>query len=179
MDGLLDTLVTPKESRLVQRLHVRFSRLDSLEQGDLNAGAGSESSLVEKTIANGLILTSFGMDAAHLVNPDLARAGGRGLAGTRLVTNRLTLVFKGRRRPLPCWLAVKAYPPDDEKAGAISVRAFAFGRASRSALQEICHFTLRVEGSHTPLLIGKQLWYGRNSSKQLMSSSFASVSTLA
>lgn len=95
---------------------------------------------------------------------DTAKPGvlGRGGASARLITGELSQVAARASIRLPCYFVVRVYGHNESKAGAISIRGFAFGRGPREQASEVCHFSLRGENAQG-LRISEagQMWYGR------------------
>lgn len=136
----------------------------SAEERDVHAkislgGLASGSNIVGDTAR----VASLGMGIVDTAKPG---ALGRGGAGVRLVTNELSEFAARANRVkirLPCYFVVRVYGHNESKAGAISIRGFAFGRGPRAPANEICHFSLRGENSQG-LRISEagQMWYGRS-----------------
>jgi hypothetical protein len=73
---------------------------------------------------------------------------------------QLTLLVSRESKRLPCILMLRAYRKDEEKRGALSVRAYGHGQAPLAPLKEIHHFSLRFEDASIPLISEQQIWYG-------------------
>jgi len=86
----------------------------------------------------------------------------KAFAGAQLLTSQMAMHEIGKARRLPCLFIIRAYERDAAKAGVLSVRTFAHGRAFHAPLKEINHFSFRLDQPQpTPRAQGQQLWYGR------------------
>jgi hypothetical protein len=90
-----------------------------------------------------------------------------GMAIAQLAMKQLTMLVNRDSKRLPCILMLRAYRKDEEKRGALSVRAYGHGRAPLAPLKEICHFSLRFEDSSIPRISEQQIWYGRTLGPQI------------
>lgn len=79
----------------------------------------------------------------------------------QMTTSKLSALNYRMRKRLPCLFVIRAYRPDEMKAGALSVRIYGHGRGPLAPLRQICHFSLRFEGKGEPRTMGQQIWYGR------------------
>jgi hypothetical protein len=110
---------------------------------------------------------NFGIGVAGIMNNKASQEAQRLFAGAQLAASQLAMVTGRRRKRLPCLFVIRAYRKDEKKAGVLSVRVYAHGRAPLAQLNEICHFSLRFEGSGEPRVNKQQIWYGRTLSPRI------------
>lgn len=121
-----------------------------------NPGAGSENTLDASVALQG-VAASLGIAGIAVQDNKVAN---RILGGGHLVSAQMAIMSARSSNRLPCWFIIRAYRRDEPKAGALSVRVYAHGRALRAPLKEISHFSLRFEGTGEPRRKNQQIWYG-------------------
>ena len=104
---------------------------------------------------------SIGVGVMGITNVGKSQETQKFLAGAQLAASQLAILTTGKRHRLPCLFVIRAYRKDEPKAGVLSVRVYGHGRAALAPLKEICHFSLRFEGSGEPRITKEQIWYGR------------------
>jgi hypothetical protein len=124
------------------------------EDRDLESGVLDGMYSTTDELSTALQAAAFGAGVADVMG------SGRAFAGMQLITSQMAMFGIGKAKRLPCLFIVRAYQRDEAKAGVLSIRAFAHGRAFHAPLKEICHFSFRLEQSY-PRPQGQQLWYGR------------------
>lgn len=103
---------------------------------------------------------NIGIEAANVFKGKSEEAR-KIMAGVQMAASQLAILNSRRRRRLPCLIIIRAYRKDEKKAGVLSVRVYGHGRAALAQIKEICHFSLRFEGSDEPRITKEQIWYGR------------------
>ncbi|KAH5582076.1 hypothetical protein HBI24_120880 [Parastagonospora nodorum] len=89
----------------------------------------------------------------------------KSMENARFILGQLDLLLSKKIKRLPCVFLLKAYPKDEKKKGALSVRVYGHGREARAPLKEICHFSLRFEDEGVPRVVEQQMWYSRRLSR--------------
>jgi hypothetical protein len=132
----------------------------SAEDRDIHPSSSFDGLIPTNDLLGGsLHAASLGMNIANVAKP-----GGldRGVAGMNLATNELSQVAARMKARLPCFFGIRVYSYNESKAGAISIRGFAFGRGPRTQPAEVCHFSLRAEHTREVRITESgQMWYGK------------------
>jgi hypothetical protein len=140
------------------------SLFSSAEDKDINKGVFDEMYETRNSYEDALEAANLGLGIASVagLGNKQSQEVQKVLAGAQLVTSNLAILNGRKRRRLPCIFVIRAYRRDEAKAGVLSVRVYGHGRAPLAQLKEICHFSLRFEGSEKPRAVKEQIWYGKS-----------------
>ena len=129
---------------------------DTAEALDINASPSiGDDSQAGLDVSHALRAGTFALGFTNAANPS------RPLAFAEGALAQFAILSARSQRRLPRWYIIRAYGEDRGKAGALSVRVYAHGRAYRAPLKEISHFSLRLQGSAEPKRFNQHIWYGR------------------
>lgn len=136
----------------------------SAEDKDVNKGVFDEMYETGTGYEDALQAANLGIGIANVtgLGKKQSQEVQKVLASAQLVTSQLAILNGRKRRRLPCIFVIRAYRRDEAKAGVLSVRVYGHGRAPLAQLKEICHFSLRFEGSEKPRAVKEQIWYGKS-----------------